>query len=292
MHLTESQFVSNQADPNYLLSEPSYPVVNNHKNQFPPLRPFPPTQIHEWKGFTMKYPTCGRGLFSSKSAQQSSKSGADDLPLLEPCGFLEDHQNLQIGTGKPDSSLLGSVGHTTDIPSVNTDATDSPSVGKCSYGESTATTRENALGVSESQSPSPLDWLFNPNKSKHLSDRVMARLIQAEAHEGNPHFRDDYRQSFITLTLASRGNTMPFVVASFQMYGVHPDKVFAAITEKRRAKLGDEYSDWYDSKGNLQPQLTLASPPDTHTKASQAGAVPPSSRCQTAPVPFPEKRRA
>lgn len=87
-------------------------------------------------------------------------------------------------------------------------------------------------------SSSPLDWVLNPHKGDTLTERVLARLIQSEAHEVNPHLRDDYRQSFITVTLAARGNTMPFVVASYQMYGLHPDRVWPAILARREAMLG------------------------------------------------------
>ena len=83
----------------------------------------------------------------------------------------------------------------------------------------------------------------------------MARLVQSEAHEVDPHFRDDYRQSFITLTLAMRGNTIPFIVASYQVYGIHPDKVWSSVLAKRKAKLGNEYRDWYDAVGNRRPDV-------------------------------------
>lgn len=84
---------------------------------------------------------------------------------------------------------------------------------------------------------SPLDWLFG-SKDKSLSDRVLARLIQSEAHEINVHLREDYRQAFMTVTLAAKGNTMPFVVASYQMYGLHPDKVWPKMIDRRNATLG------------------------------------------------------
>lgn len=84
---------------------------------------------------------------------------------------------------------------------------------------------------------SPLDWLFG-DKNKSLSDRVLARLIQAETHESDVWLRDDYRQAFMTVTLAAKGNTMPFVVASYQMYGVHPDKVWPKIVARHNAILG------------------------------------------------------
>lgn len=84
----------------------------------------------------------------------------------------------------------------------------------------------------------PLDWLSDPKTEKSLADRIMARLFHAEAREPDVWFRDDYRQAFITVSLAAKGNTMPFVVASYQMYGVHPDKLWDAICQRRKALLG------------------------------------------------------
>lgn len=83
----------------------------------------------------------------------------------------------------------------------------------------------------------PLEWLLGP-KLQSLPHRILARLVQSEAHEANPHFRDDYRQTFIALSLAIRGENIPFIQASYLMYGLHPDKVWPAIVAKRAALLG------------------------------------------------------
>lgn len=86
----------------------------------------------------------------------------------------------------------------------------------------------------------PLDWLFR-TKTGLLPDRVLARLIQAEAHEGNPHFKDDYRQTFIALSTSLRGELSGWdalVSASYAMYGVHPDKLHAKVLARREALLG------------------------------------------------------
>lgn len=85
---------------------------------------------------------------------------------------------------------------------------------------------------------SPLAWILDPAKKKSFTDRVLARLIQSEAHEVNPHLRDDYRQSFITLSLAAAGSPIPFVEASYRMYGVHPDKLWPKIVAHRNWLLG------------------------------------------------------
>jgi hypothetical protein len=82
-----------------------------------------------------------------------------------------------------------------------------------------------------------LDWLLSP-KTASFTDRVLARLIQFEAHEVNAHLRDDYRQAFITLALAEKGSLIPFVEASYTMYGVHPDKVWPKMIAYRQWMLG------------------------------------------------------
>jgi hypothetical protein len=93
----------------------------------------------------------------------------------------------------------------------------------------------------------PLEFLLDPAKSKDFPARVLARLIQSEAHEANPHFKDDYRQSFIALSLTlNREYTHfwdAFVAASYRMYGLHPETLYAAIEARRRAQLGSLYEE-------------------------------------------------
>ena len=72
--------------------------------------------------------------------------------------------------------------------------------------------------------------------------------------ELNPHWRDDYRQARVIIALCRASDPDPLVTSSYRIYGVHPDLVFVAITAIRKAKLGDEYSDFYDENGNLIPQ--------------------------------------
>jgi hypothetical protein len=115
---------------------------------------------------------------------------------------------------------------------------------------------ENSVRVHE---PSPLGWLLEPNQARTLTDRILARLIQSEAREVNPHFKSDHREAFIVVALAAKNDTHPLVSASYRMFGVAPDKVWPHILADRQAKLGKEYSQWYDSAGNLKPEA-LPSP--------------------------------
>lgn len=97
-----------------------------------------------------------------------------------------------------------------------------------------------------------LDWLFDPVKERSLvplfeapareaTDRILARLVQFEAHEPQAHLKDDYRQAFITVSLAAKGTPQPFVNASYSMYGVHPDKLWKKMQDRKRAQLGIDF---------------------------------------------------
>jgi hypothetical protein len=87
-----------------------------------------------------------------------------------------------------------------------------------------------------------LDWLLSA-KRNCCADRIRAELIRAEAHESNPHFKDDIRQAFIVVSLAAEGHPQPMVEASYRMFGLHPDKVYPAIVARRRAILGSLYDE-------------------------------------------------
>src|SRR5215471_16138712 len=84
--------------------------------------------------------------------------------------------------------------------------------------------------------------------------RISDQIMNAEIAEQNPHWKDDYRQARVIIALCRANDPAPLVTSSYRMYGVHPDLVFVAITAIRKAKLGDEYSDFYDENGNLIPQ--------------------------------------
>jgi len=71
--------------------------------------------------------------------------------------------------------------------------------------------------------------------------RTLARLEQAETHEPNPHMRDDYRIAWITVLRAARGERIPFVSATYAVLGLHPEKVWPAIVERRKFLLGAAY---------------------------------------------------
>lgn len=84
-----------------------------------------------------------------------------------------------------------------------------------------------------------------PLANSSLSERVLARLNQAEDREPNVWFRDDIRIAWITVLRAARGEAIPHVTATYAVLGLHPDKVWPAIMARRRAQLGTLYEAFY-----------------------------------------------
>jgi hypothetical protein len=90
--------------------------------------------------------------------------------------------------------------------------------------------------------------------------RILERLQQAELSEPEIWFRQDYRQAYMCVSLAERGELQPFIESSYRIYGTHPDLVWHKIMENRKAKLGKEFLDWYDEAGNSKPDLPKKKP--------------------------------
>jgi hypothetical protein len=85
-------------------------------------------------------------------------------------------------------------------------------------------------------------------------ERVLGRLWQAELHEPNPHFQCDYRIAWLTLLYAARGYSQPFVAATYSVLGLHPDKVWPAIVERRKALLGSLFEEFWGASVSVQTQ--------------------------------------
>lgn len=86
-----------------------------------------------------------------------------------------------------------------------------------------------------------------------LSQRIIARLAQAEACEPNLHYRDDLQIAKLTVLYASTGEAVycaPHVLATYNVLGCHPDKVWSKI-ERQREALGDPEK---VSGGSLPPK--------------------------------------
>lgn len=74
--------------------------------------------------------------------------------------------------------------------------------------------------------------------ASRLSTRIVARLVQAEACESDPHYRDDLRIARLTVAYAASGEAVlcsPHVLASYMVLGLHPEKVWPAIEARRKA---------------------------------------------------------
>jgi hypothetical protein len=102
----------------------------------------------------------------------------------------------------------------------------------------------------------PLQWILDPEKEKSKTNRVLAALVRAEAHEPDVWLRDDIRQAFIAVSLAGQGDPQPVVTASYRMYGLHPDKVWPAIVARRKALLGNEYAKFEETRPNPKTDRT------------------------------------
>jgi|SRR5882724_3491041 len=72
-------------------------------------------------------------------------------------------------------------------------------------------------------------------------ESILQYLARAEQAEINPWLRDDLRIAWLTVLFADRGLSQPFVLASYRVLGIHPDKLQAAIEARRRAQLGRLY---------------------------------------------------
>jgi hypothetical protein len=77
--------------------------------------------------------------------------------------------------------------------------------------------------------------------AQSLSTRVLSRLISAEAQEPDPWLRDDLKIARLTVVHAARGDAVECsadVLASYEVLGLHPEKVWPAIQRRRKALLG------------------------------------------------------
>lgn len=92
-------------------------------------------------------------------------------------------------------------------------------------------------------------------RAESMAGRITRYLLLAEDEDLDLHRRTDYREARIVVALAAANDPQPLVTASYRIFGVHPDKVWPHIVADRKAKLGREYSQWYDAAGNLRPDV-------------------------------------
>jgi len=97
---------------------------------------------------------------------------------------------------------------------------------------------------------------------------VLEYLEWAKSQESDPWAQDDLHISWLTVLYASRDLPQPTVRATQVTLGLHPDHVWPAIEERRRAKLGPLYD-------QIFPASTDA---DLPPKKSAQPAVRPTRR--------------
>ncbi len=88
-----------------------------------------------------------------------------------------------------------------------------------------------------------LDWLLTPKQGSSLSERVLARLIQAEAHEAEASLRTDIRIAWQIVLHCMKGDAVecsPAVLAWYQVVGCHPDQFYDKLMIRRAAMFGTE----------------------------------------------------
>jgi hypothetical protein len=157
-------------------------------------------------------------LWSVNSAQKSAQCGANNLGQPQARQRLQSSNDCSIALGQPDSGWLGSGAHVDlqsafDFGKAGVCRTYIPELSPCEIGSLSDAARFQTVALPPKPSPFALEWLISPKIKITLHERIMARLIQAEAHETDIWLRQDYRQAFICVSLAAKGNTEPFVVS-------------------------------------------------------------------------------
>jgi hypothetical protein len=112
-------------------------------------------------------------------------------------------------------------------------------------------------------------------RSVELTEQVVVRLKEAEKKETDQHFQSDIRIAWITTSWAQHGipewswhkALSPYVAATYQVLKCHPDEVWPRLVAERKAKLGSEYSLWYDANGNSLPQASSPTVPTVRRRS-------------------------
>lgn len=107
----------------------------------------------------------------------------------------------------------------------------------------------------------PLQFLLSPKKKRpSLGDRLVADLIRQEARETDPHNKADLRIAQVTILKALKGEADPFDAATRAILHCSASQVWPNIVQNRKNRLGAEYFNWYDRKGNSRPDIPARSP--------------------------------
>ena len=120
-------------------------------------------------------------------------------------------------------------------------------------------------------------------------ESLLAYLAQREEIESDSWMKDDLRIAWLTCLYASRGYEKPHVAATCQILGLHPDKVFRSIEERRKALLGPLYSE-FAAASPTTPQGPIA----TAAGGSASGelSLPPKKSPQRVQIPVKKEEQA
>ena len=132
-------------------------------------------------------------------------------------------------------------------------------------------TTDNSLSQlleSSSLTISPLAWILGRKPSlklieqarateslDYISERILARLAQAQTHEQNVWLREDIAYAFTIVSFAGRGDLSPVQSACRLIFRCQPEQVWQNVMATRRLKLGPEFRTWFDQAGNLKPDV-------------------------------------
>lgn len=88
---------------------------------------------------------------------------------------------------------------------------------------------------------------------------VLDYLLWARDAEEHPWFRTDYQIAFRTCLNVGQGCPKPFVVASRETLGLHPDKIWPALVARSRWLLGNRFREGLDDvTWHPHPELVAA----------------------------------
>jgi hypothetical protein len=88
----------------------------------------------------------------------------------------------------------------------------------------------------------PLDWVLNPDKGTGLSERVLARLLLAEAKSGDPYEKLAYRLAWHIALHCMKGDAVecsPVTLAYYSVVGCHEEQYYDRLMIRRAAMFGD-----------------------------------------------------
>jgi len=88
----------------------------------------------------------------------------------------------------------------------------------------------------------PLEWVLNPDKGEGLSERILARLLLAEAKSGDHDHKLAYRLAWHIVLHCMKGDAhecSPVTLAYYSVVGCHEEQYYDRVMIRRAAMFGD-----------------------------------------------------